>query len=400
MFRRALILAGIFLGFQLPLKAQLVNTGEKLVVETGALLFIEKDYHHVGGSILNMGKISLQGDWDNQDVSGVFDARSVGSVLLSGNNQKITGTAFTVFPNLILSGAGDKILQADTRVKGVLNLNDRNLSISDFSLSILNPQPDALLRSSGFISVGKQGKLIRATNSVSPYVFPLGAVTGSGTVYRPIIIEPTDSQINTFSAAFEYADPSQSGFDRLSKRPEVQAVFDKYFYLLDQPTGSSEVQIRFYQNKQEDSDFNGLVNWTGKRLWEHVSPLTLADGSYGDGLNHQISYSSTQTIKNQPFTLATILEDVDPFIFYNAFSPDGDGKNDTWTIKNIEFYPENDLTIFNRWGDVIFKSKGYSNNNAWDGSNLNPGTYFYVLNANVNGIKKTYKGFITMLRKN
>ncbi|WP_294675628.1 Ig-like domain-containing protein [uncultured Fluviicola sp.] len=73
----------------------------------------------------------------------------------------------------------------------------------------------------------------------------------------------------------------------------------------------------------------------------------------------------------------------------NAFTPDGDGINDVWVIKGIESYPDNQLTVFNRWGNVVFSADGYLN--TWDGtsnSSLNvggtelpTGTYFYVLDT-------------------
>lgn len=69
---------------------------------------------------------------------------------------------------------------------------------------------------------------------------------------------------------------------------------------------------------------------------------------------------------------------------YTAFSPNGDGQNDIWTIPGIENYPENEITIFNRWGDVVADFENYNNANvSWDGSNngneLPAGTYFYTI---------------------
>ena len=93
----------------------------------------------------------------------------------------------------------------------------------------------------------------------------------------------------------------------------------------------------------------------------------------------------------------------------NAFSPDGDGINDTWTIRGgLYNYPNNNLVIFNRWGLKVYEADGYNNN--WDGTNkgntnsgndskLPSGTYFYVLDLNGNG-KNVKKGFIYLTRLN
>jgi gliding motility-associated-like protein len=68
----------------------------------------------------------------------------------------------------------------------------------------------------------------------------------------------------------------------------------------------------------------------------------------------------------------------------NAFSPDGDGTNDSWIIQGIEF-TDNKVTIFNRWGDNIGEFENYDNSSVvWSGTNksgelLPTGTYFYVI---------------------
>ena len=90
-------------------------------------------------------------------------------------------------------------------------------------------------------------------------------------------------------------------------------------------------------------------------------------------------------------------------VFYHGITPNGDGKNDTWIIENIELYPENTVQIFNRWGMEVWFEKNYDNSNVvWEGNKGNKGagkliedgTYFYV--AIVNG--KDYKGWVELTR--
>ncbi|WP_066838465.1 ice-binding family protein [Rufibacter ruber] len=83
--------------------------------------------------------------------------------------------------------------------------------------------------------------------------------------------------------------------------------------------------------------------------------------------------------------------------FANALSPNGDRLNDTWKIRNIENYQENDLVIINRWGAEVYRQKGYRNN--WDGGSLSEGTYFYVLKVKLcDGVTKTYQGYVMIVR--
>lgn len=77
---------------------------------------------------------------------------------------------------------------------------------------------------------------------------------------------------------------------------------------------------------------------------------------------------------------------------FNEFSPNDDGQNDTFYIDCISQYPDNQLEIFNRWGNLVYYKKGY--NNTWDGKadgsakTLPEGTYFYILDLG-NGSPKT-----------
>ncbi|MGV3641120.1 MAG: ice-binding family protein [Adhaeribacter sp.] len=84
-------------------------------------------------------------------------------------------------------------------------------------------------------------------------------------------------------------------------------------------------------------------------------------------------------------------------VIANVFSPNGDGVNDTWEILNIQNYPDNDLVIINRWGNEVYRRKGYRN--QWDGGQLSAGTYFYVLKMKVcDGSYKTQKGYVMIMR--
>lgn len=90
--------------------------------------------------------------------------------------------------------------------------------------------------------------------------------------------------------------------------------------------------------------------------------------------------------------------------FLNAFSPNGDGINDTWEIEGALSFPNNRLTIYNRWEQKVFEKSNYQND--WNGttnrinnSNTNElpnGVYFYFFEEEPNG--RLHKGFIFLKR--
>ena len=89
---------------------------------------------------------------------------------------------------------------------------------------------------------------------------------------------------------------------------------------------------------------------------------------------------SEMCIRDRTVSILTTCEEITVF---SGISPNGDGINDSFQVFGIEAFPENEVTIFNRWGNVVFTKKGYTNQEGWTGtfdSDLLPdGTYFYVI---------------------
>lgn len=82
----------------------------------------------------------------------------------------------------------------------------------------------------------------------------------------------------------------------------------------------------------------------------------------------------------------------------NAFTPNGDGKNDTWRVPYLESYPEFEVKIYNRYGQLVYKSvKGMVD---WDGringKEAPSGTYVYVLDRKQYG--SIVKGVLHLIR--
>jgi gliding motility-associated-like protein len=87
--------------------------------------------------------------------------------------------------------------------------------------------------------------------------------------------------------------------------------------------------------------------------------------------------------------------------YSNVFSPNGDGSNDFFVFPNIGLDDDFTLSIFDRWGLLIFETNG--KNVGWDGRTLagklvTEGTYYYVLQAK--SVNKPYdsKGTITVMK--
>jgi len=87
-----------------------------------------------------------------------------------------------------------------------------------------------------------------------------------------------------------------------------------------------------------------------------------------------------------------------PVIIPNTFTPNGDGINDMWIIKELANYPGAQVTIFNRYGTQLYYSKGYAI--PWDGTyNGKPlpvGTYYYIISRGIYGSQLS--GYVVIMR--
>ena len=89
----------------------------------------------------------------------------------------------------------------------------------------------------------------------------------------------------------------------------------------------------------------------------------------------------------------------------NVFTPGGVGDHPTWMITGLHLYPNCDVKVFNRYGQIVFKSRGYAE--PWNGGYQNNlgkempvGTYYYViqLNSSHKGAKRVLKGHVAIIR--
>ncbi|RDC58810.1 Ig-like domain-containing protein [Adhaeribacter pallidiroseus] len=126
------------------------------------------------------------------------------------------------------------------------------------------------------------------------------------------------------------------------------------------------------------------------------------------GLSGQTQFTirvrTTDTYNNsfeQSFTLtkAAYAKAVDQLKIVNAFSPNGDGVNDEWTVPELKFYNKVNIEVFDRSGVRLFQTTNPEN--GWNGQNSNgkvlPGAYLYLIQ--VEDIKLTKKGVVTVLKK-
>jgi len=117
----------------------------------------------------------------------------------------------------------------------------------------------------------------------------------------------------------------------------------------------------------------------------------------------QTTYTVTVTNANgcssQKDIIVSVSDNYDIIKGTNVLTPNGDGINDKFIIKNLDMYPNNVVKIFDRAGRLLYSQKSYDN--QWDGTvggnALTEGTYYYIIDFGPGLAKK--KGFITIIRE-
>ena len=99
-------------------------------------------------------------------------------------------------------------------------------------------------------------------------------------------------------------------------------------------------------------------------------------------------------------TLTVVVDVIEPLYIPSAFSPNADGVNDSWIIPNISSFPKCEVVVFNRWGELIFYSQGYTQ--PWDGTYhqafVQTGIYTYQIRTGAGSLPVTYRGQLSVIR--
>jgi gliding motility-associated-like protein len=114
------------------------------------------------------------------------------------------------------------------------------------------------------------------------------------------------------------------------------------------------------------------------------------------------TYSVSGFFGGCQYTDAVTITVGNPLGLPTSFTPNDDGYNDTWDVDGLLEYNLADIRIFDRWGQVVYRSVGYSQ--PWDGRNggkeVPVGTYYYAIDLNDPLLVEleTITGFISIIR--
>ncbi|MBC8082515.1 MAG: gliding motility-associated C-terminal domain-containing protein, partial [Hymenobacter sp.] len=120
---------------------------------------------------------------------------------------------------------------------------------------------------------------------------------------------------------------------------------------------------------------------------------TLPTGSAGFGQCFRVQAVSATAGTPASSSNAACVEFANELVFYNVVTPNGDGLNDQFIVKNVELYAGTTFSVFNRWGKEVYKTTNYRN--TYDGTSSPGGLYYYQLQL-AGG--RAYKGWFEVVK--
>ncbi len=230
------------------------------------------------------------------------------------------------------------------------------------------------------------GHMVKDLSANTAFVFPIGIAEGD---YTPATLTPKVTT-RVFASVQDYsADDNIPGTDKVKGMDRTWNL-----YAATAATATVTLQHNAITNGPGFIDAKAsITEYLGLAKWDESPGINPSPGVH---TRNNVSMARGIMANGAFFTRHSL--DGNNLIIPNLFTPNGDGNNDTFEIRGLEFFEANDLVIVNRWGNEVYKAGNYQNN--WTGEGLNEGTYYYVLRVKADGAAtwQVYKGYITLIR--
>jgi len=368
----------------------MVNKGE-LYILPKTVVSAHFDFDNkASGVIFNDGEFQFYKNYKNDGLFTHSTNKTTGYSVFQGTQvQTISGSQPSKHFDVLFNNASaqysfdlvsDMIIDGTGNFKrGIVNIDQANGGQMMFGNGASQINTSDVSYAEGIIE--KQGN--------NAFVFPIGK---SG-YYRPAGISAPSNTSSTYMSEYK-PEKTDVLYPHKDKTGIITSVnHDEYWTIMQAngTTGSVIVSLSWH-DKTTPSEFRGgqdlhIVRWDDKQqLW-------VDEGGIVD--NGAQTVTTPVAVEGfGVFTLGKIKEKfLNPgdVVIYNGVTPNGDGINDYFIIDNLVYFPNNHVSIYNRWGRKVYETQGYdSHGNVFkgiaegsgvvgSGEKLPTGTYYYVI---------------------
>ena len=346
------------------------------------------------GNVFNNGELHFYNDYSNNGLFTYSTNSVTGYVVFEGKGasvQQLTGDKPSRFYDVLFNKPG---------ASNAFNVTHEVLVAhqSDFTNGVVlvdKSQGGAFvfLKGSGHINTADkshvEGEVTKEGNN--NFTYPIGK---SG-YYRFASISAVESEAGSYLGEY-FLRNSSLDHPHAHRTGVIEKINDKEYWSITRGP-STEGSVILTLSWDERTTPADMYSNQGKDLhivrWDAKQSLWVDEG----GIVDYAARTVTSPVKVDDlgiFTLGRVksglINDGD-IVIYNGVSPDGDGKNDYFIIDNIQQFPNNTVTIFNRWGREVWTTQNYdSSGNVFkgyaqgvktfkNGEKLPTGTYYYIL---------------------
>lgn len=353
------------------------NRGSIVSISESTILSIPDSMVNTG-TLINNGEIVIYGAWIN---TGTYNP-GTGQVTFDSDLDQVINHSAQSIEKLVIAGGGQKEFLANIFVQSELTLTDGVLISRNGARIVIDESVTIIGGNDASHVVGPVER-----KGTGDWLFPVG----NGSKYLPVVIPDVN---NTTSFGILTLHELTAG-EILTGEKEVEKLSAKRYWELvtgGDPLDETVITLPVADEDELGPDEGNLIVVAANSPTGPYANLSTTGftGSLGSG-----SITSEGHPTHKYFTVARLLTERDIEVF-NAISAGSDGKNDFMSIRNIEFYPDNHVTVHNRWGDLVFETTAYDNSQNFfkgvskTGSELPAGTYFYTIDlGDASNTKKT-----------
>lgn len=370
-----------------------VNQGQ-MKVEPGTQVSTYFDFkNESSGDVLNDGEMHFYGHYQNEGLFSYTTNSRTGYVVFEGlmpEMQKISGTSPSSFYDVLFNKSGAE--HSFHLTNDIANAGTVNLLNGVVLMDKPNGGAFVFLKGSKHINTSDRshvnGEVTK--NGNEGFKYPVG----DGGYYRFAGISAPVQEAEIYTGEY-LLENSNSKYPHASRTGVLQAIDDKEYWIINQSvkTDNSVIVTLSWDTRTTPQSFTDNPDLLHVVRWDEKQKLWVDEG----GVVNYADQTVTTPVNVDGFgifTLGTIKKSIigeGDVVIYNGVTPDGDGMNDYFIIDNINQFPNNHVTIYNRWGRKVYETYSYdSNGNVFNGTaqgnaivnqgeKLPSGTYYYVV---------------------
>lgn len=374
--------------------SQTVNTGDLSVKPDTEVATYFDFLNQQSGNVLNDGDFYFYGNYQNEGLFSYSTNSTTGYVVFEGlmnGVQRISGNSPSSFYDVLFNKAAEA--HAFHLTNDIENAGTVNLANGVVLMDKENGGAFVFLKGAHHINTSDnsyvEGEVTKVGNE--SFSYPIG----DAGYYRFAGISAPVNVAETYTGEYIFENPDNL-YPHASRAGIIEEINDKEYWVINQIT-PTENSVLITLSWDERITPPSLTTNMGSALhivrWDEDQQLWVDQGGVVDYAARTVT-TPIQVDDFGVFTLGKIKEEhlnLGDVVIYQGVTPDGDGLNDYFIIDNIEQFPNNHVSIYNRWGRKVYETQSYNsrgnvfrgyaegNGVVGRGEMLPTGTYYYIV---------------------